>query len=50
MKEIPCGGVFLNEIAWIDSKPVTLAKKGLHQRGLPVNILELPLLLQEGLT
>ena len=41
-------GVLFNEIAEVKSRP--LVKKGLHQGGLPVNILELSALLQEGLT
>ena len=43
-----CVGVLFNEIAKINSGP--LVKKGLHQGGLPVNIIELSALLQEGLT
>ena len=39
-----------NEIAGINSKLASLVKKSLHQRHLPVNILELSALLQEGLT
>ena len=50
MYEIPCGGGLFNEIAGISSRTATLAKKGLHQGGLAVNILEFSLLLQEGLT
>ena len=41
-------GVFFNEIAEVNSRP--LVKKGLHQGVLPVNILELSVLLLEGLT
>ena len=33
----------------MNSRPL-MKKKGLHQGGLPVNILELSALLQEGLT
>ena len=50
MKEIPCGGILLNEIAGINSRPAILAKKGLYQGGLAVNILELSPFLPEGLT
>ena len=32
---------FFNEIAGINSRLATLVKKSLHQRHLPVNILEL---------
>ena len=39
--------MLFNEIAEINSRP--LAGKGLHQGGLPVNILELSALPQEGL-
>ena len=42
------GGVLFKEIAKINSRP--LVEKGLHQEGLPVNILELSALPQEGLT
>ena len=42
------GGVLFSEIADINCRP--LVKKGLHQGGLPVNILKLSALLQEGLT
>ena len=42
------GGSLFNEIAEINSRP--LVKKGLHQGGLPVNILQLSAFLQEGLT
>ena len=42
------GGVLFSEMADINSRP--LVKKGLHQGGLPVNILKLSALLQEGLT
>ena len=42
------GGVLFNEIAGIDSGP--LVEKGLHQGGLPLNILELSALPLEGLT
>ena len=45
----PCDGVLFNEIAGINSRPGTSAKKSLHQGGLPVNMLELSALLQEGL-
>ena len=37
-----------NEIAEINSR--FLVKKGLHQGGLPMHIIELSALLQEGLT
>ena len=43
-----CVRVLFNEIAEINSK--FLVKKGLHQEDLLVNILEIPALLQEGLT
>ena len=46
----PCDGVLFNEIAGINSRPGTSAKKSLHQGCLPVNILELSALLQEGRT
>ena len=49
MYEILCGGVLFNEITRINSRPAALAKKGLQQRSLPVNLLELLPLLQEGL-
>ena len=49
MWEIPCAGVLFNEIAGVNSRPATLAKKVLNQGGLPVNILELSALLQERL-
>ena len=39
-----------NEIAWINSRLTCLMKKSLHQRHLPLNILELSALLQEGVT
>ena len=39
-----------NEIAGINSRLVSLVKKSPHQRHLPVNILGLSALLQEGLT
>ena len=42
------GAAFFNKIAEINSRP--LVEKGLHQRGLPMNILELSALPQEGLT
>ena len=42
------GGVLFNEIAEIDSGP--LVEKGLHQGGLPMNILELSALPLEDLT
>ena len=42
------GGVLFNEIADINSGP--LVEKGLHQGGLPVNILELSAFPQESLT
>ena len=42
------GGVLFNEITEINSRP--LVKKGLHQGGLPRNILELSAFLQDGLT
>ena len=41
MWEIPCCRVFFNEISRISSGLATLAKKGIHQGGLPVNVLEL---------
>ena len=40
---------FFNEIAGINSRLASLVKKSLDQRHLPVNILELSALLQEGL-
>ena len=40
----------LNKITAINSKLASLVKKSPHQRHLPVNILELSALLQEGLT
>ena len=49
MQEIPCCGVLFNEIAGINSRPATLAKKGLHRGHLAVNILENSPVLQEGL-
>ena len=45
-----CWSPFFNEIAGINSGLASLVKKSLHQRHLPVNILELSALLQEGLT
>ena len=42
------GGLLFNEIGEINSRP--LVEKGLHQGGLPVNILELSAVSQEGLT
>ena len=39
-----------NEITGINSRLASLLKKSLHQRHLPLNILELSALLQEGLT
>ena len=39
-----------NEIAGINARLAFLVKKSLHQRHLPVNILEFSALLQEGLT
>ena len=48
MQETLCVGVLFNEIAEINSR--FLVEKGLHQEGLPVNVLELLALLQEGLT
>ena len=45
----PCDGVLFNEIAGTNSRPGTSSKKSLHQGGLPVNMLELSALLQEGL-
>ena len=39
-----------NEIAGINSRLASLKKKNLHQRHLPLNILELSALLQEGVT
>ena len=39
-----------NEIAGINFRLASLVKKSFHQRHLPVNILELSALLQEGLT
>ena len=44
-----CWSPFSNEIAGINSRLASLVKKSLHQRHLPVNILELLALLQEGL-
>ena len=41
---------FLNEIAGIKSRLASLVKKSLPQRHLPVNILILLALVQEGLT
>ena len=41
---------FFNEIAGINARLASLVKKNLHQRHLPMNILELAVLLQEGLT
>ena len=41
--------VLFNEIAGVNSRPAPLAKKVLHQGGLPVNVLELSALLQERL-
>ena len=38
------------EIAGINSRLASFVKKRLHRRHLPVNILELSALLQEGLT
>ena len=43
-------GVHFNEIPGIDFRPATSVKKRLHPGGLPVSILELSTLLQEGLT
>ena len=42
------GGVLFNEIAEINSR--SLMEKGLHQGCLPVNILELLAITQEGIT
>ena len=42
------GGLLFNEIAEVNSRP--LVEKRLHQGGLPVNILELSAVPQEGLT
>ena len=39
-----------NEIAGINPGLASLMKKNLHQRHLPLNILELSALLQEGVT
>ena len=39
-----------NEITGINSRLASLVKKSLHQRHLPLNLLELSALLQEGLT
>ena len=39
-----------NEIVGINSRLASLMKKSLHQRHLPLNILELSALLQEGVT
>ena len=39
-----------NEIAGKNSRLASLVKKSLHQRNLPVNILEVSALLQESLT
>ena len=39
-----------NQIAGINSRFAPLRKKNLHQKHLPLNILELSVLLQEGLT
>ena len=44
-----CAGVFLIKLE-IDSRPVTLLKKMLYQRGFPVNTLESSVLLQQSLT
>ena len=41
---------FFNEFAGINSKLASLLKKSSHQRHVPVNISELSVLLQEGLT
>ena len=52
LKKLLCrthvGNTLFNEIAEINSR--FLVKKSLHQGGLPVNILELSALLQEGFT
>ena len=48
MQETLSVGVLFNEIAEIYPRP--LVKKGLHQGGLPVNLLELSALLQGGFT
>ena len=42
-------GVLFNKIAGMNSRPAASVKKSLRQGGLPVNILELSELLQEGL-
>ena len=39
-----------NEIAGINSKLASFMKKSLHKRHLPLNMLELSALLQEGVT
>ena len=39
-----------NEIAGINSRLASLMKKSLHQKHLPLNILELSAFLQEGVT
>ena len=48
-KSLPWSPLF-NEIAGINFRLASLVKKSLQQRHLPVNILELLALLQEGLT
>ena len=40
----------LNKIARRDSRLATILKRSFHQVGFPVNTLELPVLLQKGLT
>ena len=48
MWETLCVLVLFNEMAEINSR--FLVKKGLHQGGLPMHIIELSALLQDGLT
>ena len=50
MQEIPYIGVLFNEIARINFRLATLAKKGLHQGGLALNVLELSPPLHERVT
>ena len=50
MRKPLCWNPFFNEIAGINSRLASLMKKSLHERHLPVNILELSALLQDFLT
>ena len=49
MGKLLCWNLFFNEIAGINSRLASFVEKHLHQKHLPVNILELEALLQDGL-